>query len=389
MGAISYRQFGRLYVADRNRAMRELCEAIDDERSGVTCGDLSIRRLAESVVGHEWVNSLNPHAESHAWQDIMETADAVKVADFVTLTQQFVMAKVREAFATVPRVFTDLIPTIPSSMTRETISAVSTPGDEAVVIDEGMPYPLAGMAERKIETPETKKRGFAVQVTQEVVFFDQTGIVMRNAALAGEGLALNKEIRVIDAVIDGNTTAHRFRVDGTTYATYQIATPWDNQAGVNVLADYTDIDNAELVLLAMTDPDTGEHFILPSRHLVCPPALRATANRVRNATAIGDDSALVTSANPVDDGTIPAFRIVTSQLLADRQSAASVTANTWYWGDITRAFAYIENWPLSVVQDTSDTGENFMRDVVATFKARERGAAAVIEPRAIVRNDPS
>jgi hypothetical protein len=61
---------------------------------------------------------------------------------------------------------------------------------------------------------------------------------------------------------------------------------------------------------------------------------------------------------------------------------------TWFIGDVTKAFAYMENWPLSVVQAPANSEVEFTHDIVLRWKASERGAAATLEPRYMARNLP-
>ena len=49
------------------------------------------------------------------------------------------------------------------------------------------------------------------------------------------------------------------------------------------------------------------------------------------------------------------------------------------------AFAYMENWPITVTQSAPGSDEEFNNDIVVRFKASERGAAAVLNPRYVVK----
>ena len=44
--------------------------------------------------------------------------------------------------------------------------------------------------------------------------------------------------------------------------------------------------------------------------------------------------------------------------------------------------AYMQNYPARVVQPPTNSHDEFHRDVAAQFKIDERGAVAVLEPRA-------
>jgi hypothetical protein len=66
--------------------------------------------------------------------------------------------------------------------------------------------------------------------------------------------------------------------------------------------------------------------------------------------------------------------------------AADEAKKWWFLGDFRKAFAYMENWPITVAQSPLGSEADFASDIVVRFKASERGAAAVLNPRYIVKN---
>ena len=54
--------------------------------------------------------------------------------------------------------------------------------------------------------------------------------------------------------------------------------------------------------------------------------------------------------------------------------------------DFRRALAYMENWPITVTQSPANSDAEFNQDIVVRFKASERGATAVINPRYVVKS---
>ena len=46
----------------------------------------------------------------------------------------------------------------------------------------------------------------------------------------------------------------------------------------------------------------------------------------------------------------------------------------------------MENWPITVTQAPLGSEADFNNDIVLRFKASERGAAAVLNPRYVVRS---
>ena len=82
--------------------------------------------------------------------------------------------------------------------------------------------------------------------------------------------------------------------------------------------------------------------------------------------------------------------MVESRLAYRRLMAAGHTAAAakkwWFIGDFRKAFAYMENWPITVTQSPAGSEAEFNQDIVVRFKASERGAAAVINPRYVVKS---
>jgi len=366
----------RIETDGERKTIAHLREAL--EQKHLKPSDFSIRRLAEALVpdGREWVDRLSPN-KSGGFASLQE-AGAVQSATFSNITGQIVYSALIESFQDEEFVFTKLIPTTPTAFNGEKIAGMGRMGDGAELVDEAQPYPRLGFTEDYIETPQTKKRGNIVEVTKEAVFFDRTGLVLERAKEVGHWLGVNKEKRAIDCIIDENTTAHRYRWKGTTYATYQSSSPWDNVTASNALADYSDIDNAEQTLNGILDPHTGEPVMVTADSLIVVKALEWTAHRIANSTEyrLGDGAGSTIATigpNPAKGK----FNVITSRLLASRLA----TDTDWFYGSPTKLARWMENFPMRVDQAPPNNQSEFERDIVAQYKASERGAFAVVEPR--------
>ena len=389
--AIKIQNLRRLYEAAQRDGQPERFEADLQEALAnrqLRFSDFSIRGLFENFVpnGREIVDSYNPRNAGS--MNLQETANVVASSQFSKISGQLLYTTVMEAYQDEAFVFTPLVRTIPTQFNGERIPGISNLGDEALVVDEAQPYPRAGVSQTYVDTPTTTKRGLIVEVTKEALFFDRTGVLEERCRRVGQSLGLSKEKRIIDAVVDENVTDHRYNYRGNVIQTYGDNSGthnWDNLAATNGLVDWTDVDAAEQLLAAITDPETGEPIILTPRHIVVTRQLLYTARRVVNATEITVTTpGYATSGTPTDTkvaNPVQNYAIVSSQLLAARMA----TDTSWFLGDLQRAFAYMENWPLTVVQAPANSEAEFNLDVVMRFKASERGAAATLEPRAMVK----
>lgn len=363
-----------------DRTAAHLLEAL--EEGHLNWRDFSIRELFEGLVdeGDQIVQEFNPRHQGNT-VNLLEAGNAVDTSTFSNITGQIVYSRLLDAFEDEAFIGDQVSELIPTQFDGEKIAGVGKIGDQALVVNEGDKFPTAGVNEEFIETPSTTKRGLIVPVTKEAIFFDRTGLIMRRVADVGQQLGINKEKRILDVVL-GQT--NNYKRNGVATDTYLTAGAFVNDQTGNALFDWTDIRNAELLLDAITDPNTGEPVIVLPNTIIVPSALFYDAKRAVSATEIrvGDTSATTgtqtLAKNPVQD-----YNIVTSRFV--RKQTSSTTK--WWLGDFIKAFAYMENWPITVVQAPSNSEAEFTQDIVARFKASERGAAAVLEPRVVTRND--
>jgi len=386
--AIKYRELRRMYERlGRGECVRHLTEAL--EQGQLQPEDFSIRELAEVTLGGERVRQMDPRTGDVG---LLEAGEGVDVTAFSNITGQIVQSKVLEAYRQEAFVVSKLVDTVPTRLDGERIPGVGRVGDDVAEVHPGMPYPHLGFGEDYIETPQTTKRGFIVPVTKEAIFFDRTHLVLQRAAEVGEVLGLNKEKRLLDVVI-GATNNYKWK--GTDYNTYSAtgtgSAPdgdWINQM-TEELVDWTDVDAAEQLFADVLDPNTGEPVLLRATTVLVMPAYRHAAHRVFNAAEIqytADGAATTTvAANPLGN-----YRVVESRLAYRRIIASGVAAaeakKYWFIGDFKKAFAYMENWPITVTQSPPGSEAEFNQDIVVRFKASERGAAAVINPRYVVKS---
>jgi hypothetical protein len=249
-----------------------------------------------------------------------------------------------------------------------------------------MPYPSLGFGEDYIETPSTSKYGFIVPVTREAIFFDRTHLILSRAAEVGEVLGLNKEKRLLDLVVGA---VNNYKHQGVDHETYKTAGEWINELSGNELIDWTDVDAAEQLFAEILDPHTGEPVLVRATTVLVMPAYRHAAHRVFNAAEINYAAAgaatSTLAANPLGNYRVEESRLAYRRIVTSGVDPADAK-KWWFIGDFSRAFAYMENWPITVTQSPLGSEADFNNDIVVRFKASERGAAAVINPRYIVKN---
>ena len=352
--------------------------------------EFSIRNIFESTV--EDGSAILEEWRGGGSVTLLEAAGAVSSQNFSNITGQIVYSRMLEAFALEGDTIMSLIPTQSTQFNGERIPGIGGIGDQAEIVNEGGAYPLVGVNEDYIDTPQTVKRGFVVPVTKEAIFFDRTNLILKRAGEVGEYLGLNKEKRACDCLIDENTTAHRHKWRGTSYATYQTATPWINSATSNALENWSNIDAVEQLLANMVDPNTGEPIMVMADTLICNPQLRARADQILNATQLlratggypvtGNVNQTFTPNTVGNSLYSPRYKIVSSRMLPTR----TATDTNWFLGNPAKALVYMENFPLRVDQAPPNSELEFSNDIVARYKASERGAYFVQEPRYMAKS---
>jgi hypothetical protein len=361
---------------------------------------ISIRDLAEHTVyvgndcvGREWVRSLNPGNS----RSLRESSGAVDSTAFSNITGQLLINALMQGYQSEEFVASRLMRTVPTSIDDEELipgmQMLDEPGDDALMVREGQEYPKTGFGEDYIHTPRPVKYGQILQVTKESVFNDRTGLLLDNARKVGTVLGINKEKRCLKVIL-GLTNSYKWR--GTSYNTYQTTTPWINSLASTELVDWTDVDAAEQLFADMVDPNTGEPIMISATTMLVMPAYKHTAKRILNATevdqgghATGDADAVVNtvrtkSANPLDSYGLEVSKLAYSLLKASGVAAADAK-KYWFIGDFQQAFAYREMWPLELTEAPPNSHEEFHNDIVAQFKASEKGVAAVMDPRYVVK----
>ncbi len=381
---LNYRELKRRYDLDgADRTVQHLSESLREGH--LRPEDFSIRDLAEVLVpdGRQWVRMLDPRSGGNV--SVMEAGEGVDVSAFFNVAGQVIYSKILDSYTQEAFVVSKLVQTIPTRMDGEKIPGITRVGDSVDEVGPGMPYPHLGFGEDYIETPSTSKRGFIVPVTKEAIFFDRTHLILSRASEVGEVLGLNKEKRLIDTAI-GITNTYSF--SGLTSNTYLTSGGRINELSGNELVDWVNVDSAEQLFAEMSDPHTGEPVLVHGTTVLVMPAYRHAAHRVFNAaeltyTSAGSETA-TTVANPLGNYRVEESRLAYRRIVASGEAAVDAK-KWWFIGDFSKAFAYMENWPITVTQAPLGSEAEFNNDIVLRFKASERGAAAVLNPRFMVK----
>lgn len=364
------------------------------KRNHIKPEDFRIRHLFESLVpgGSEIIldGTTGDGQFSSETKQLLESG-AVTASQFAKITGQIVYNKTLERYQDEEFVFTKLVEKIntPGNLDMEKVAGIGRVGNQTAVVQEKFPYPSAGPVSDYIHMPAPKKRGQKVALTWESVFSDRTGQLLQEAADVGYGLGYDLETRIIDAIVDENAGAvsaaqggHRYHWRDTSYATFQTSTPYINVKTSNALVDWTDVQGAELILSAITDPNTGLPVMINPTHIIVTKQLEYTARYVVTSGAMAINAGgYATSGTPTRyelPNFLPKYQIATSRILETRMA----TDTDWYLCN-PKAWGYRVVLPLEVTQAPANHPDEFDRDIVQQWRAREFGAAFVRDPRLV------
>jgi len=395
--AIKYRELKKmaegLGAAETTHRLRE---AMDSGQ--LKPKDFSLRRLAETFMGAEFIECIDPESRDYikAARMLAESGSAVDSTSFSNITGQIVYSQIMQGYNGPNRLATQLVPTTSTQLSGEKIPGVQKVSDQGddLITNEQEPYPTYGIGEDYIETAETLKRGLKVNVTLEAVYFDRTNLVLQRASEVGDVLGTNKEKRLWDVILG---ITNNYKQTGTEYNTYNetaTGTLPANYLTNNQLQDYTDLDAVEQLFDQFSDPYTGEPIVIEKPDMIVAKALKSTARHILNSTEIrkNTDTNTITNLSPVDKDLVD-YNLMTSTYVRRRLVANAVSAavanNTYIIGDIGKAFTYMENWPITIASAPTNNQLMFDQDIVYQYKASERGVAQVMDPRYVVKCDTS
>ncbi len=376
---------------ERKAAAARVCEMI--KAGKIERSKLSVQDAAVSTLGRDVYESMMRKGGDGAFDSVKESADPVNLSAFLDITGNIALTGLVEAYNAPEFIGTQLVTeeTDASDLTR--IPGLSPIDDNAIEVNEAEEYPTVKFGEDYIDRPTSVKRGLKIALTREIVHFDRTGKLIEMAMSVGERLAKLKDDRILRVVCGLDNTFKRKGVARNTYVSS--ADPRINKAASMELIDWTTLEKAYLLFAQMNDDrEDAEPIEVHPTTILMTPFKRWTAERIIGATEIetptstSDENTLKTrSSNPaarMSLKVLDSMRLYAMLVRSAAKGGAGLTAdqakNYWWYGDFKRAFAYCTMWPLALRAAGAQHDDDFDRDVVAQFRADERGVAYVRAP---------
>ncbi len=375
---------------------RHLREAF--AKGAIAPADIDLGRLFEAIFG---IGAFRACRSGELATRVMEDAGPVASNAFQQISGQQLFTEFLQGYQSEDFTFTKMIPTVTSPFPLgEKIPGVTDPGagDPYADVPEQEEFPMVGLSENYIETPDKHTYGRRIGVTRLAIFGDRTGQLLEKVQKVSRILGIGKEKRAIDVVLDENQSPSgfmRYKWRGDTIATYGANTgthSWDNLVTSNALVDFTNIGAAEQKFANILDPETGEPISILADTIITSPQLSSTVFRILHAISLtlaaggyaqSGNLFRTDSASPLGKTEFSSnYSPVSSRLLKARMASAT----SWYLGSPKMAFRWQANWPMRQMTAPPLSHEEFTRDIVVQHRFDERGVFATFDPRFMVKN---
>jgi hypothetical protein len=368
--------------------------------------EVSIATLCEAIVGRDARDEFYGPSSSFSMATLREAAidptAFLNINLFNLATAGLVNARMLEGFNKPEYIGRGLVTVVPTNMNGHKIIGTTGIAPQTVAAKNrapGQSHATVAFGEAWQTTPETVEQALKVEITKEATFFEHiSGDVMRQADTVGDELAYGEEKEICDEFIGATNSYNR---SGTSNNTYQDTSPWINDHA-NEFSDENDLDDANALLLGLTDPDTGREIQINLLQVFCSPYRERVfreqlfPSQVSLGTQISSSVATriiqsQSATSQVMRGTIkviPLTQIWHNRMIAaDGLALSAANAKKYWWvGEPQRAFEWHENWPMTPWQAMATELVMKDRGLISVHGVNKRGKVYTREPRYMVRN---
>lgn len=348
----------------------------------------SFRALWEGLVGP--VEETLGFAMSRFGYVEQPVIESVTSSAFPSAVGQLIATRVIEGYEGPGFVADQLVTTMQSRLQGErVVGFTSLQGPKEV--GEGQEYEDSTFREKFVTTTETK-RGRLLSVTEEAVFFDQTGQILQRAMNLGRKAREERERRIVRGVADVSSTERVYRPGGTAEQLYAAGNNNLLSTGTP-LVDWTDIQEAfAFHATNVTDdrePDDTlgqQPIVWMPTHILVARKLAGVAARIFAATIATSGGVEAPARAILEALNAGSIMPVSSPFLDAAEGEDQYDdADDWFIGDFPRQFVYKEVWPLQTFRASPQADERFRRDIIAQFKVREYGDLNAVEERLVIK----
>ncbi len=370
-------------------------EFLSEAKKGgkITDRQISIRDLAEGLVGPGWARALEIHSKGRNAASLLEANEAVDASAFTDITGQLLVDRIYEKYNAAAFVLSRMVDTMPvtTNLSSHKVPGLSRVVDDAQIVNPGMPIPSTSFAEQYYTLPATERRELMCTVTLEAIRSDLTGQINESADDVGNRLGIQKEERIARVMFG---LVNPYIWNGTGYNTYLTSGNWINKLTGVTLTDWTTVNLIENLAAAILDPVSGRPIqitlsdvvVMPYRYYDAKRTLNATNTRTGNYPTSGQ-GIVIDAANPLEMTynlvkSVYAYQQLTNPTASGGGNISSSNAREYFViGDLKKAFGYREVEPMTTFVAPPGNYLEFHQSIALAVKAREWGVPAVKDPR--------
>lgn len=284
-------------------------------------------------------------------------AEAATTSDFPIVLRDGIRSIAFDAYAGIQPVWPEICMMMPSDRPAEDWAEENAIG-ELPPVGEGQPYPSFKLdLDRSVRIPNVKYGGF-IEVTEEMIRFNRTNLIKRQAAQLGRAAVRTQEVATF-AVL--TTAGNYVRADTTG----------DNDLAANTAATVfsaSGLNTALNVLRTMKDRKSGVYLGVNPDTLIVTPALEVAAKQLLMAPVLQRASASTTQEIYGTGGANP-FRGMVNRIIVTPYMGASYQ---WCLMEAKQACVMQEVEGLQILTQEVNRAENegyFNYDLVK-FRSR-------------------
>lgn len=385
------RNFARQHGVEKTvQFFKEGVAAHKAGKPGISPRQISLRGLAEGILGHNWARKLGRPSR------FLEGPEAVDVSAFTDITGQLLVDSLYEKYNAADFVLSKMVSVEPvtTNLGPHKVPGLSKVVDDGKKVQPGMPIPQTTFDEEWKTYQGPHRRALICAVTLEMIRADLTGQAQESAENIGENLAIQKEEEIAQTMFG---ILNPFQWNGTTYNSFLTSGSWVNKQTGVIFTDWTALNLCEQLFYGILDPVTGRPIkiipkdivVMPYRYYSLKHALKATNVRTGAYPTSGENT-LTDGANPLElnynvQKSVYAYQQLTNATAIGGGGLTATQAREYVLiGDMAKAFVYREVEPLQTFVAPPQNPLEFNNDIALAVKAREWGIAQVKDPRYVV-----
>lgn len=294
--------------------------------------------------------------------------EAIGTGSFEKITGTLINKKIIEGYDSVKVIWPNLVTVVSGTLRKETVAGMTAQVFPEEV-PEGANYEGSGIEEKYV-TIQTAKYGRIVEITEEMIFFDQTGQVWLRAKGIGEMCATKKEKLILEGVQDINSNV--WNPNDTAQAFYSNKATNHNTDNLQATNAFNAAGLAAIEKLAQDaiDDSIQENPILVD--IIGEPAL-FPVQLMEEAWELSMSPSHPETAERAPNYWKGKYVPYTSPYITVR------SATTWYWGSFKKDFWWVEIFPLQTFDAKPGNYREFEADVKSRHKVRMFGGIGAID----------